>query len=277
MLVFSGGHGAPLTLSVEELIARTENGLYQAGRSLIHRLDPRIKVLSSLTLVVLTFAATSWLQLAALIVVAVAALGLLSAHALLTLRICLMLRWFLLFTLLMHLLLSPGRTIWGFGWLSLDGLYLGSFICLQMVVAVIFTTTLAITTPIEDLAAAFGWFVRPLSRFGCRTDDWQKILLLALGFIPVVHAEIHDSGKSEGASAERERNGKRRWSLFLSKTGDLVERMLTRGDKMAHEIATDDSSCRIPSELPSLRPLPLLDRYFVGFMMLAIVCHWLTG
>lgn len=272
-----GGRGAPLSLAVKELIARTENGLYQAGHSLIHRLDPRIKVLFSLILVVLTFAAINWAQLAVLIVVAAAALGLLSAYALLALRICLMLRWLLLFTFLMHLLLSPGRTLWGLGWLSLDGLYLGCFVCLQMFVAVIFTTTLAITTSIEDLAAAFGWFVHPLSRLGCRTEDWQKILLLTLGFIPVVHAEIHDSDKSESSSAERVRSGKGRWALFISKTQDIIERMLARGDKMAHAIAADDSSCRDPSELPSMRPLPLLDRFFVGTMMLAVVCHWLAG
>lgn len=251
--------------------------MYQAGQSLIHRLDPRIKLLSSLTLVVLTFAATHWAELAVLIVVAAIALRLLSAYALLALRICLMLRWLLLFTFLMHLLLSPGRTLWGLSWLSLDGLYLGSFVCLQMVVAVIFTTTLAITTSVEDLAAAFGWFVRPLSRLGCRTDDWQKTLSLALGFIPVIHAEFRDSGKSGIASAERERNGKGRWSLFIAKTQDLTERMLARGDKMAHEIAADGSSCLIPPALPSIRPLSLLDRYFISTMMLVIVCHWLAG
>ena len=259
------------------MIAKTENGLYRAGQSVIHRLDPRIKLLASLALVVLTFAAGNWAQLAVLIVVAAAALWVLSSHALLALRICLLLRWLLLFTFLMHLLLSPGRTIWGFGWLSLDGFYLGSFVCLQMVVAVILTTTLAMTTSIEDLAAAFGWFVRPLSCLGCRTDDWQKILLLALGFIPVVHAEIHDSGKSEVTSAERERGGKGRWALFIMKTQDFTERMLARGDKMAHDIAADDSSCRSPSELASMRPLSLLDRYFFGTVMLVIVCHWLAG
>ncbi len=267
----------PFTLSVEALIAKTENGLYQAGQSPIHSLDPRIKLLSSLVLVVLTFAANNWMQLAVPIVVAAAAMGLLSAHALLILRVCLMLRWLLLFTFLMHLLLSPGRTLWGLDWLSLDGLLLGSIVCLQMIVAVIFTTSLAITTSIDDLAAAFGWLVRPLSHVGCRTDDWQKTLLLALGFIPVVHAEINDSGNNGTASAGRERNDRGRWSLFFAKTEDFIQRMLTRGDKMAHEIAADGSSNQNPSELPSLTPLSLIDRYFISTTVLAVVCHWLAG
>jgi energy-coupling factor transport system permease protein len=260
------------------LIARTENGLFRSGRSLFHRLDPRIKVLSSLTLVVLSFAANTWGQLAVLIVVAAAALWVISAHAFLALRICLMLRWLLLFTFLMHLLLSPGRTLWGLGWLSLDGLQLGGFVCLQMALAAIFTTILAITTSIDDLAAAFGWFVRPLSAFGCRTDEWQKILVLALGFIPVVREEMHLSGKSDTASpAESDGRGKRRWSAFFSKTGVFIERMLTRGDKMAYEIVAEDSSRQTSNKRPSREPLSLLDRCFLGAMTLVIVCHWLAG
>lgn len=259
------------------MIAGTENGFFQQGQSLIHRLDPRIKLCSSLILIMLTFAADNWAQIAVLIAIAASAMGLLSAHVLLTLRICLMLRWLLLFTFLMHLLLSPGRTLWGLDWLSLDGLYLGSFVCLQMIVAVIFTSILAMTTSIENLAAAFGWFVRPLSLLGCRTDDWQKTLLMALGFIPVVHAEIRNSGNKATASAAREQDGQGRWSLFFSRTEDVIERILTRGDKIAHEIAADDSSYQNPSELPSMNPLSLLDRYFISIVLLAAVCHWLAG
>lgn len=260
------------------MITKTENGLYQPGQSLIHKLDPRIKVLSSLTLVVLTFAANAWLQLALLLVVVSGALLVVSPHVWLVLRTGLMLRWLLLFTLLMYLFLSPGRTLWGLSWLSLDGLYLGGFVCLQIVLAAMMTTILAITTKIQDLTAAFGWFVQPLSWLGCRTEDWQKILLLALGFIPVVHEEIYLSGRSEDVSStEQGQKVKGRWSMLCSKMQAFTERMLIRGDTMAHEIAANDSSCRIPSPLPSIWPLSLPDQYFVTAMILVMFCHWLAG
>ena len=189
-----------------------------------------------------------------------------------------MLRWLLLFTLLMHLLLSPGRTLWGMSWLSFDGLCLGGFVCVQIVLAAMMTTILAVTTTIEDLTAAFGWFVQPLSRLGCRTDDWQKILLLALGFIPVVHEEMVLSGRSENTSpAEQGKDRKGRWPEFCSKTQVFTERMLARGDTMAHLIAADDNSRGLPSVLPSIRLLSLLDRYFITAMMVIMVCHWLAG
>jgi energy-coupling factor transport system permease protein len=260
------------------LITKTENGLYQPGQSLIHRLDPRIKVLSSLTLVVLAFAASDWIQLAMLLVVAAGALLVISPHAWLVLRVCSMLRWLLLFTLLMHLLLSPGRTLWGLSWLSLDGLYLGVFVCVQIALAATTTAILAITTRIEDLSASFGWFVKPLSRLGCRTDDWQKIILLALGFIPVVREEMHLSVRSEAdCSAVRDQGWKGRWSAFCTKMKAFTERMLIRGDTMAHQIAANDNSCRIPSVLLAIWPLPLPDRCIVAAMMLIMACYWFAG
>lgn len=241
-------------------------------------LDPRIKLLSTLTLVVLSFAAGDWVQLAVLLVVAAVALRVISAHARLALRICMTLRWLLLLTLLMHLLLSSGRTLWGLSWLSLDGLQQGSFVCLQMALAALFTITLAITTSIESLAAAFGWLVHPLTLLGCRTDDWQKILLLALGFLPVVHEEITLAAPGEAGSVRRQWwDVKGQCSLFAARTEGFIERMLTRGDRLAHQIAADGDARQPSSGLPRLWPLPLLDRYFVTAMMLIIVCQWLTG
>lgn len=234
--------------------------------------------MSSLTLVVLTFMASDVMQLAILVIVASVAMLVISPHAWLVLRTCLMLRWLLLFTLLMHLLLSPGRTLWGMSWLSFDGLCLGGFVSVQIVLAAMMTAILAITTTIEDLTAAFGWFVQPLSRLGCRTDDWQKILLLALGFIPVVHEEILLSGRTENTSStEQGHDGKGRWSGVCSKMQAFTERMLARGDTMAHLIATGDNSCCIPSALPAIKLLSLLDRYFITAIMLIMACHWLAG
>jgi len=252
--------------------------LYQPGQSLIHRLDPRTKVLSSLILVILAFAARDWTQLAVLLVAAAGALQLISHQAWLVLRVCSMLRWLLLFTLLMHLLWSPGRTLWGLSWMSLDGLSLGGFVCVQIVLAAMVTTILAITTTIEGLAAAFDWFVQPLSWLGFRTDDWQKILLLALGFIPVVREEMNLSTRSEAdGSTSRNRDWKGRWSVFCAKMQAFTERMLIKGDTMAQEIAAHGDSCQMTFALPSIWPLSLPDRYMVIAVMLIIVFHWLAG
>ena len=61
------------------MIAVSEKGHYHPGQTLLHRLDPRVKILSCLLLVVLTFAAPGWPKLFPLIVTV--ALGRLLDHS----------------------------------------------------------------------------------------------------------------------------------------------------------------------------------------------------
>jgi len=143
-------------------MASAETGLYQQAETILHRLDPRVKVLSCLVLVVLSFGAAGWMQLLSIITIVALAVWSIKPVSQQVLRLFWLLRWFLLFTFLLHLLLSPGRTLWGLSWLSFDGLLSGAFVCLQMLLAVAASALLGITTTTASLSQAFGWFVRPL-------------------------------------------------------------------------------------------------------------------
>lgn len=250
------------------------NGLYWPGQTLLHRLDPRLKVLSSLLLVVLVFAAADGAQLLALALIVMIALWMISPVASKVWRVCWMLRWLFLFTLLMHLLLSPGRTLWGISWLSLDGLLLGFFVTAQMLLAVVISALLAITTSTKSLAISFGWFVKPLQWLGCRTDEWQKIVLLAMDFIPVIHEEIRGSSPTDVASPPRTWGD--RWSLWMKSLHDFLMRLVSRGDTIAHRIAEDEISSRLPVELSPLLPMAFLDQLFSLTITLVILCYWFT-
>jgi energy-coupling factor transport system permease protein len=262
------------------LIAVTENGLYQSGQTFLHRLDPRVKVLSSLLLVVLAFAATDWTRLFALMITVAITLWLTSSLLSSVLRLCWMFRWFLLFTLLMHLLLSPGHTLWGISWLSLDGLLMGTFVCVQMLLAIVSAALLAMTTSTEKLTRTFGWFVQPLQWLGCKTEEWQKILLLTMNFIPVVQEEIRVSTASSGVGNHTEptqttRPG--RWSVWMEKLQGFLLRLVNRGDAIAYRIATSEDTMPLPSKLPPLIPMTLQDQLFSLAFTLVIICYWLVG
>lgn len=261
------------------LIAASGNGLYHSGKSLLYILDPRVKVLSCLVLVVLTFAATDWTRLFPLVGTVVLAVWLLSPQAGSIWSVCRRLRWLLFFTLLMHLLLSPGRTLWGIGWLSLDGLMMGCFVCAQMLMAVVVSALLAITTSTEALAGAFGWFVQPLRWLGCKTEEWQKILLLSMDFIPVVQQEMHAcSPFATGIQVEpKSRSFAVRWSTWRQRLHDFLLRLVDRGDTIAHRIAGDQGSSCGPAGLPPLMPMALRDQLFSVTMTLVIVCYWFAG
>jgi energy-coupling factor transport system permease protein len=263
----------------QPLLATAENGLYQPGETLLHRLDPRVKVLSCLLLVILAFAATGWVQILTLVVSTSVAFWLIPSLANSLWRICWTLRWILLFTLLMHLLFSPGRTLWGLRWLSLDGLLIGSFVCAQMLLAVLLSALLAITTSTKTLASTFGWFVQPLQWMGCKTEEWQKILLLTMDFIPIVQEETRVAASPEGEASDEATlsASKSRWATWSDKLQNLLLRLVGRGDEIAQRIAANDETLQSPVSLSPLLPMALLDQLFSLLITLLIVSYWLAG
>lgn len=264
---------------MQSLTTTTDKGLYQPGQTLLHTLDPRIKVLSSLFLVILAFSVNGWLQLAFLVSVVAIPFWSISHLTRPVWRLCWALRWFLLFTLLLYLFFSPGHTLWGISWLSLDGLSMGALVCVQMLLAIIVSALLAITTSTENLASAFGWFARPLQWLGCKTEEWQKILLLAMDLIPIVQAEISSSSETDIANhavpvhATREKG----WSAWMEKLQGFFFRLVDRGEMIARGLASDENSSGLPAALLPLLPMALLDRLFSLGVALVFFFYLIMG
>lgn len=237
-----------------------------------------MKVLSCLLLVALGFAAKGWLQLSLLLATIVLAV-ILTSHGYDRLwRVCWMLRWLLLFTLLMHLLFTSGRTLWGVSWLSFDGLLMGVFVSVQMLMAVVTSVLLAMTTSTEELSWAFGWFVRPLQCLGCKPHEWQQLLSLTMALLPVVQTEIRacSTAEAEDHDGPAERTLLGRWSAWTQKLYGLLLRLADRGDAIAHDLAVEDSPC-MPNEGPALLPMTWHDQLFAVVITLVVVCYWLAG
>jgi energy-coupling factor transport system permease protein len=238
-----------------------------------------VKVFSCLVLVVLSFGASGWMQLLSIITIVALAVWSIKPVSQQIFRLFWLLRWFLLFTFLLHLLLSPGRTLWGLSWLSFDGLLSGGVVCLQMLLAVAASALLGITTTTESLSQAFGWFVRPLRWLGCRTGEWQKILLLSLDFIPVVHAEIRASGQVERRSSDRlaPAASQGRFAAWGKRLHDLIFRLVARGDEIAYKLTMGDAAALKPNVLPAFLPMALLDQLFSMAACLVILSYWLVS
>ena len=164
-------------------------GNYLPGTSLLHQLDPRIKVVAVPVLVAATFAAASSLQLGGLSLAVTAAWLLAGLPPGLVSRLLWTLRWLLLFTLVVHLLFAPGHTLFGFSWVSREGLQSGLFACWRLLLALLFASLLAATTMPAHLTAALAWLLRPLERLGLPVTAGAEMVLLVLHFIPLLRVE----------------------------------------------------------------------------------------
>lgn len=235
------------------------------------RVDPRLKLLLTVLAIAGVFATFSWprlLLLAAPLLFLVIRLDACS----LFLRRLYRLRWFFLFIVILHLLLSPGYTLFGVEWLSRDGLFRGLMICAQIVLALAISLALTRSTSTERLAAATVSLLRPLKLLGINVRAFAAQVLLALHFVPIL--------QEESLAAWRELPSTKKRKGFAARIGRLqtlvvpvLLRLVDRADRMAVEVASGSRNKRLEvGTLPSLWPLGIVEWVLIaaGVSVLAL-------
>lgn len=208
--------------------------------SLLSRLDPRLKLLMLLLLIITVFSARDF---GVLFCVALPAAGLLVAKPAIFRRFLQRLsylRWLLLFTLLLHLFLTPGRTLFGLRILSYDGLLRGMMVDLQLVLALFFTISFALVTAPEAIAWGASRLLSPLRRLGLPVSETSGLLVLVLHFLP----QVFKQGTPLLQQVKQQKNlgfGTRLQQL-VRLIGDAVLSLVEQADQVAHEISRGESS-----------------------------------
>ena len=164
-------------------------GRFVSGDSPLHRLDARLKLGILPLFAVASFATDLPMRLAALTFCFIALYLLSGLPWRLAARSLRSLRWLLLFTLLLHLFLTPGRTLVGVEFLSYDGLLRGLTVSVQLLLAMAFSSLLTLTTSVEALAAAVAALLMPLRRLGLPVAEPIRLGQLVLRFIPLLREE----------------------------------------------------------------------------------------
>jgi energy-coupling factor transport system permease protein len=250
-------------------------GRYVPGDSPLHRLDARLKLGLLPLFIIFAFAAPGGARLAGLGGCALAMLLLAGIPWRIWWPGIRVFRWLFLFTLLLHLLLTPGRTLFGVEWLSYDGLLRGGLVCGQLLLAIVFSSLLTLTTSVEALASAVASLLAPLRRFRVPVDELSWLLQLVLHFIPVLREEWAAQVEAFRARGEDPGHGS------LLQRGRLAGRMLAplmlglvdRADLLAHELAAGRQSMGQGTDMVA-PPLPLADVMLAGAGLLALVLVW---
>jgi len=217
-------------------------GRFVPGSSSLHRLDPRFKLIGLPILVIAAFAAETGVQRLALAVVAGVLILSAGGHWRFFLRGVLALRWLFLCTVLLHLLFSPGRTLFGSAWFSLDGLLRGMLVCEQLALAVLFSSLLTLSTAPQELAAAVSSLMAPLGRFGVPVKELSLLLLLSLHFIPILReealAQVAAGRSGEDRAAGGSLLGRARTAGRM--VAPLLLRLVDRADRLALSMAAGE-------------------------------------
>lgn len=182
-------------------------GQYLPGKSLVHKLDPRGKIVILIAFVVLIFCTFNYIALA--LTAAVVAAVILSSGVpfkmyLKSLKVIIII---VLITSVLNLFYGTGDPIWQWGFLKLtwDGINRAVFVTVRIICLILITSCLTFTTSPTDLTDAIERLMKPLKVFHIKVHEIAMMMSIALRFIPTLLEEtdkIMQAQKARGADME---------------------------------------------------------------------------
>jgi len=212
-------------------------GSYVPGNSLIHNLDPRTKIFSSLILIMGTLVAASPVSFLTYSLTAILLLGLSGVawgHFLKSLRFIYLI---VLLSFLVQAFSVPGEIVLELGGLTVtrEGLESGGLLSWRLVVVVILSTLVTYTTTSINLSAGLEKILRPLERIGMPVSQLAMMMGIAISFIPLMLQEFQTviiAQQSRGAGFGS-RNIFRQFKNLLPLLLPVVAGILRRADELS--------------------------------------------
>ena len=182
-------------------------GQYFPGKSLMHRLDPRAKLVCFVAFVVLIFFSFNYAALgliAAFTVFMIAVSGVSPKFYFKSLKVIL---FVVLFTSVLNLFYGSGEAIWQWWILRLtwNGIHRAAFVTVRIICLILASSCLTFTTSPTELTDAMERLMKPLAVIHFPVHEIAMMMSLALRFVPTLLEEtdkIMQAQKARGADLE---------------------------------------------------------------------------
>ncbi len=176
-------------------------GQYYAGESVIHRLDPRIKIIGTILFIAELFIVHDFIGFAFCGAALAIIVGVSKVPPAFILRGLNPILLIIIFTFCLNIFMVDGRVIWQWGFLKItvEGLYTAAFMGLRLVLLIIGSSLLTLTTKPISLTDAIERLLRPLNRIGVPTHEIAMMMSIALRFIPTLLEETDKIMKAQQA------------------------------------------------------------------------------
>ena len=175
---------------------------YFPGRSALHRMDPRAKILLTIAMIAAVFAAGTWLGYVMLFAFAFAAIRVSGVGMKFVLRGLKPIFFIVVLTFLINIFFTTGGTAlvhWKFINITDKGLYAATRMALRLILLVLVTQLLTLTTSSIALTDAIEALLKPLSKIGFPAHEMAMMMSIALRFIPTLLEETDKIMKAQQA------------------------------------------------------------------------------
>ncbi|MDD5602549.1 MAG: energy-coupling factor transporter transmembrane component T [Eubacteriales bacterium] len=183
------------------MIGNITIGQYLPGESLLHRADPRTKIILSLYYMILIFIIKTYagFALALLFIAAVTLLsGIPVKHTIKGLRPIIVI---IIFTAMINIFTTGGTTVFSFYFIKItyEGIELAAKMALRLILLVTGASLLTLTTTPISLTDGIESLMKPLSRIGVPAHEIAMMMSIALRFIPTLLDEADKIMKAQSS------------------------------------------------------------------------------
>ena len=224
-------------------------GQYYPADSVIHRLDPRVKIIATFLFIISLFVFDSFIGYAVVVAFLAACIILSKVPFSYMVKGLKAIVRLLMITVIINMFMTPGEpmvTLWKLT-ITKEGFRAAIFMGLRLMLLIIGSSLMTLTTTPNNLTDALESLLKPLKRFKVPVHEIAMMMSIALSFIPILIEETDKIMKAQmarGADFENKNLIKRVKSyipilvpLFISafrRAGDLamaMEARCYRGDE----------------------------------------------
>lgn len=176
-------------------------GQYFPGESILHRLDPRFKIIAVLSYIVLLFVVNEWIGFAACFAFLALAIALSKVPLSFILRGLKVVFLIILFTFVLNLFMYDGTVLVQLWKLKItdEGLRRALFMAGRLILLIISSSLLTFTTTPIQLTNGLERLMKPLKKIGVPAHEIAMMMSIALRFIPTLLDETDKIMKAQQA------------------------------------------------------------------------------
>lgn len=254
-------------------------GQYYPADSILHRLDPRVKLLGTLLFIVSLFLFKSFYGYIIVFLFFASIIGLSKVPFRYILRGMKAVLVLFIFTVFFNLFFLPGEEIfrWGIIKITDNGLYKAIFMGIRLTFLILGSSLMTFTTTPNQLTDGLEKVMKPLNYIKVPVHEIAMMMSIALRFIPILMEETDKIMKAQMArGADFESGGllKRAKSLI-----PLLVPLFVSAFRRANDLAMAmEARCyRGGDGRTKMKPLHYSGRDFVGYMILLLYLGLIIG
>lgn len=183
-------------------------GQYFPGNSLIHKIDPRFKIIFVIAYICFLFTACNFVALGFIALFVLCVMLLTGISPKMYVRGLKPIFVIILFTAVLNIFYGKSEPLWQWGFLkvTMDGISNAVFISIRIVAMILISCVLTYTTSPTDLTDALERLMKPLGIFKkIKVHEIAMMMSIALRFVPTLLEEtdkIINAQKARGADME---------------------------------------------------------------------------